>query len=116
MNKREKGSRYEDLAASFCISRGMTVLERNYRKKTGEIDLILRDGKTLVFAEVKFRVRARNGFPEEAVTPGKQQRIYRTAQWYLQERGLPESTPCRFDVISILGGEITMIENAFGGF
>ncbi len=115
MNKREKGSRYEDLAASFCTEKGMTVLERNYRRKTGEIDLVLKDGETLVFAEVKFRVRIRNGFPEEAVNYGKQQRIYRTAQWYLNEHGLPESTPSRFDVISILDEKITHIENAFGG-
>ena len=116
MNKREKGSRYEDQAASFCREKGMTVLEQNYRRKTGEIDLILRDRGVLVFAEVKFRLRIRNGFPEEAVTAGKQQRIYRTAQWYLMEHSLPENTPCRFDVISILDSEITHIENAFGGF
>ena len=116
MNKREKGSRYEDQAASFCREKSMTVLEQNYRRKTGEIDLILRDRGVLVFAEVKFRLRTRNGFPEEAVTAGKQQRIYRTAQWYLMEHSLPENTPCRFDVISILDSEITHFENAFGGF
>ena len=116
MNKREKGSRYEDLAASFCTGKGMRVLERNYRRKTGEIDLICQDGPVLVFAEVKFRKGLQNGFPEEAVNYGKQQRIYRTAEWYLQEKRLPPDTPCRFDVISILGSDITHIENAFGGF
>ena len=116
MNKREKGSRYEDLAASFCREKGFVVLERNYRRKTGEIDLIVRDGNMLVFTEVKFRKSPENGFPEEAVNYAKQQHIFRTAEWYLAENRLPQDTPCRFDVISILDGEITHIENAFGGF
>lgn len=116
MNKREKGSCYEDMAASFCEERGFRLLEKNYRRKTGEIDLVLKDGGYLVFAEVKFRKRSRTGFPEEAVTFGKQQKIIRTAQWYLAEHGLPEDTPCRFDVVSILGDSIELIKDAFGGF
>ena len=116
MNKREKGSRYEDMAASFYKKKGCRLLEKNYRRKTGEIDLIVADGGTIVFSEVKFRKKARNGFPEEAVNYAKQQRIMRTAEWYLLEHRLPETTPCRFDVISILDQEITQIENAFGGF
>ena len=116
MNKREKGSRYEDLAASFYEKKGCRVLERNYRRKTGEIDLIVEDGGVLVFSEVKYRKKARTGFPEEAVNFAKQQRIMKTAQWYLLEKQLPESTACRFDVISILDDHITQIENAFGGF
>ena len=96
---------------------GFEILERNYRRKTGEIDLILRDGKTCVFAEVKYRKKLRKGYPEEAVTPEKKRRIYRTAQWYLAEHGLSfQNTPCRFDVISILDGSIRHIKNAFGGF
>ena len=116
MNKREKGSRYEDLAASYYIGKGCRILERNYRQKTGEIDLIADDHGTTVFVEVKFRRRNVNGFPEEAVNYPKQQRIYRTAQWYLVSKGLGTDTPCRFDVISILDDEVTQIENAFGGF
>lgn len=116
MNKREKGSRYEEIAASFCIAKGYRLLEKNYRRKTGEIDLILQDGRTVVFTEVKFRSRTRNGFPEEAVNSAKQQRIYRTAEWYLNEMHLPPDTPCRFDVISILDSRVEHIENAFGGF
>ena len=116
MNNREKGSRYEEAAASFFIRQGYEILERNYRRKTGEIDLIAKDGDVFVFAEVKFRKLKTHGFPEEAVNKTKQERIYRTAEWYLKEHQVTFSTPCRFDVISILDGEITHIKNAFGGF
>lgn len=104
------------MAASFCINVGFELLEKNYRRKTGEIDLIMRDGAYLVFAEVKYRKKSRTGFPEEAVTYGKQQKIIRTAQWYLAEHKLAEDTPCRFDVISILDDMPELIKNAFGGF
>ena len=115
MNNREKGSRYEEAAASFFIQQGYEILERNYRRKTGEIDLIAKDGNVYVFAEVKFRKRQKKGFPEEAVNITKQERIYRTAQWYLKEHGLSFNLPCRFDVISILDDQVTHIKNAFGG-
>ena len=118
MNNREKGSAYEDLAASFFLKNGYRILERNYRRKTGEIDLIVLDpdGRTIVFTEVKYRKKLRNGYPEEAVNVQKQARIYRTAEWYLLEKKIPSGTPCRFDVISILGNQISQIKNAFGGF
>ena len=116
MNNREKGSRYEDRAASFFFERGAEVLERNYRRKTGEIDLIVREDRTLVFVEVKYRKEKRRGDPAEAVTPSKMRRIYQTAEWYLQEKKISPGTPCRFDVISILGDELRHIPSAFGGF
>ena len=117
MNNRNKGSAYEDTAASFLGSEGYRVLERNYLRKTGEIDLIaLSPDNVLVFVEVKYRKTGRYGEPYEAVTPAKQQRIYRTAEWYLKETGRSFSSHCRFDVISIRGEAITHIKNAFGGF
>ena len=70
----------------------------------------------LVFSEVKYRKTQKYGDPAEAVTAAKQARIYRTAQWYLQERRIPEGTPVRFDVVSITGDDIRLIPNAFGGF
>ena len=116
LNNREKGSQYEERAAEFLIGQGLMILEKNYRRKTGEIDLIALDGHYYVFVEVKFRLKVRKGFPEEAVNPAKQLRIYRTAEWYLKEHGLTFQTPCRFDVVSILGNDIRHIKNAFGGF
>ena len=118
MNNRVKGSVYEEAAASFLVSKKYEILERNYRRKTGEIDLIAREPSEgrIVFIEVKFRSGSAAGDPSEAVGLRKQQRIYRTAEWFLLERKLPPETRCRFDVISILNGSIHHIINAFGGF
>ena len=117
-NNRGKGSAFEDLAASFFIEKKYTILERNYRTKTGEIDLIVRDpsDSCIVFVEVKYRKSTRKGMPFEAVTRDKQLKIYRTAQWYIKENRLGDERRYRFDVLSILNGEITHIRNAFGGF
>ena len=112
-NKRETGTRKEELAAEFLTRRGVKILERNFRCRQGEIDLIGRDGRYLVFFEVKYRKTARNGMPEEAVGYIKKQRIRYTAQMYLYSRRYPENTPCRFDVVSILGDQITWIRDAF---
>ncbi len=93
----------------------MTILERNYRCKVGEIDIIARDDKTMCFVEVKFRNSLKSGFPAEAVGVRKQQRILRTAQWYMKEHHLWGGS-YRFDVVSVLNGDITHIKNAFGSF
>ena len=66
-NKRETGTRKEELAADFLTRRGVKILERNFRCRQGEIDLIGMDGQYLVFVEVKYRKTARNGMPAEAV-------------------------------------------------
>lgn len=113
MNKREVGSRYEESAAACLTKMGYQVLERNYRCRQGEIDLICRQGKHLVFAEVKYRADEKKGSPAEAVDMRKQGRIRRTALVYLCSRGYSEETPCRFDVVSILGNRIEVIQDAF---
>ncbi len=112
-NKRATGSRYEALAAAFLERQGLTILERNYRCRQGEIDLIVRDGRTLVFAEVKYRSSAASGEPAEAVTPAKQRRIREAAGYYLYSHRHGEDAPCRFDVVSILGSQIQWIRDAF---
>ena len=80
----------------------------------GEIDLIAKDGAYYVFCEVKYRADERKGSPLEAVDARKQQKIFRTAMYYLTEQQL-EDVPCRFDVVGIEGTKITLIKNAFGG-
>lgn len=112
-NKRAKGAHYEDTAAEFLAGQGYTVLERNFQTRRGEIDLIARDGAYLVFVEVKFRSSPEHGYPEEAVDGRKQKTIRQAAVRYLYIRGLGEDTPCRFDVVSILGDEIRLIRDAF---
>ncbi len=113
MNKRSLGSIWEDQVCTFLKREGCEILEKNYRSKRGEIDLIVREGRYLVFVEVKYRKNSAAGFPEEAVDYRKQLRISRTAQDYLLKKWLPETTPCRFDVVAVCGEQIHHIRNAF---
>lgn len=113
MNKRRIGSRYEAMAASYMQEHGMTILHRNYYCRQGEIDIIAREEPYLLFVEVKFRRDLRNGYPAEAVTLKKQQRMIRAARYYLYEQHLPEDTPVRFDMVFILGSELQYIRDAF---
>ena len=100
-NKRMEGSRYEQLAARYLEQKGMDVLELNYRCRTGEIDIIARDGGYLVFVEVKYRKTKRAGYALEAIDSRK------------AEHGFPESAACRFDAVGIDGEQITHLINAF---
>ncbi|MBQ3268441.1 MAG: YraN family protein [Clostridia bacterium] len=112
MNKRAFGGQGEADARSFLEARGIRVLEMNFRRPTGEIDIVARKGKTILFVEVKRRSSLRYGRPAEAVDRAKRGHILRTAALYLQEKRLADA-PVRFDVIEILPDEIRHIENAF---
>ena len=112
MNKRSMGAQGEADARAFLTQKGARILETNYRRPTGEIDIIARQGRTLLFVEVKRRSSLRYGRPAEAVDRQKQAHILRTAQLYLQENRLRD-VPLRFDVIEVLPGQIRHIENAF---
>lgn len=113
MNKRKVGSHYEEQAAKFLENQGYEILEKNYRNFMGEIDLIGRDGDYLAFVEVKYRRDKRRGAALEAVNSQKQRRISRAALLYRAQKQIPEETPCRFDVVGMDGGEITLVKNAF---
>lgn len=113
MNKRQTGKAYEESAAGWLEQKGFRILERNYRCRQGEIDLIAADGSCLVFVEVKYRRSGQTGHPAEAVDARKQRRIARTALYYCWEHQIPENQACRFDVVSILGDEIEHLKNAF---
>ena len=113
MNNRRTGSEYEARAAEYLTAKGYRILEKNFRCRQGEIDLIARDGSYLVFVEVQYRSSLAKGAPAEAVGPLKQRRIRQTAVFYLYSRGLGLDSPCRFDVVSITGNEILLIQNAF---
>lgn len=93
------GDRGERLAAQHLRRQGLRILVRGYRTDHGEIDLVARDGGSLVFVEVKTR---RRGEPAEAVTPEKQRRLTLAGLHFLKRHGLLESVPCRFDVIAIV--------------
>jgi putative endonuclease len=94
------GKTGEDLACRELKRRGYAILARRYRRRLGEIDIIARDGKTLVFVEVKAREGQTFGEATEAVTAMKQRRIVALASEYLTRHQLSDH-PCRFDVVSI---------------
>lgn len=110
------GKRGEDLACHELQRRGYAILERRYRRRGGELDIIARDGATLVFVEVKARDGRSFGQAAEAVTAFKRRRIVQLAMAYVGEHRLFE-WPCRFDVVAIhLDDGRTVIEvyqNAF---
>jgi len=111
------GKAGEALAAEHLRQSGYTILARNYRSHSGEIDIIARQGQTLVFAEVKTRKSAAFGSPAAAVTVKKQAQISRVAQDYLARENLFDR-PARFDVIAVLAPDgkkphIEIITNAF---
>ncbi len=112
MNTSQRGALGEDAAAAYFTQKGCRLLARNYRAPGGEIDLIVLDGTTLVFAEVKTRRGNAFGGPLAAITQGKQLKIARTAECFIKEKR-PKFDSIRFDAICLLGGKLTHIPNAF---
>ncbi len=95
-----KGEAFEDRAASWLCQRGLSILARNFRCRCGEIDLIARDGKHLVFVEVRARSNPRYVSAAASVDARKQRRLLRAAQVFLQRHPELARLPCRFDVIA----------------
>lgn len=113
MNKRKVGEIYERKAGLFLEEQGLQILERNFRNRYGEIDLVARDKGTTVFVEVKYRRNKEKGLPQEAVDYRKQWRICRVADYYRMLHGMGDHVPVRFDVVAICGEEICWFRNAF---
>jgi putative endonuclease len=102
-----KGAAGEQLAADYLQRRGLTLVERNFRVRGGEIDLICRDGRTTVFVEVRLRSRGDFGGAAASITAAKQARLILAARHWLLRHG---ETPCRFDCILLDGLEPENIE------
>ena len=117
MNRRQDGSRGEEIAVDFLVKKGFDIKTRNYLCKTGEIDIIAEHRGTVVFIEVKARRNASYGRPAEAVTPMKLRKIERTAQWYLCANRLT-ALPARIDVVEVWwtpeGVRVEHLENVTG--
>lgn len=94
------GNKSEDLAAKYLKNLGLKILERQFKTKIGEIDLIAKDGDEIVFVEVKARKSNEFGYPEESVTPKKLEKIARVGEQYLLMKKL-EQSPFRIDVVAI---------------
>ena len=115
MNKRAVGTLYEQKAAHYLEACGYHIIQKNFRCRMGEIDLIAKDKEYLCFIEVKYRSNEGKGNPAEAITPAKIRRIAGTAEYYMLTHNLSQDKPCRFDAVIILDDEITLIKNAFDG-
>lgn len=116
------GDGFEERAATWLQCRGLHVVARNFRARTGEIDIIARDDTRLVFIEVRARARGRYASAAASVTRRKQQRIARTAQLFLQCNPQLAHLPCRFDVVAFdrtgtdqCSAEPMWIRGAFSG-
>jgi putative endonuclease len=110
--RRALGVQGEDLAAAWYVERGCSILARNWRCREGELDLVVRDGRSIVFCEVKSRSSLAFGSPLEAVTASKRRRIRMLAGRWLQEASVRPG-PLRFDVVGVLDGELEVVQGAF---
>ncbi len=111
-NNRNIGSAYEKTAGEYLEKLGYEILEYNVYSRAGEIDIVAKEGAYLVFVEVKYRKDKACGEPLEAITQSKCRTLSRCALFYLKKHRL-WNVPIRFDVVGILGNEITLIKNAF---
>ncbi|OGS97628.1 MAG: YraN family protein [Gallionellales bacterium RIFCSPLOWO2_02_FULL_57_47] len=109
-----RGAQAEQWAAHYLQKQGLKLIEQNYRSRFGEIDLIMQDGATLVFVEVRLRRNADFGGAAASIDVRKQQRIIRTSQQYLS--GLARTPACRFDAVllgDVQGNDALWLKNAF---
>jgi len=108
-DKRALGRLAEDDALAYLLLQGLTLVARNVLCKGGELDLIMRDGKSIVFIEVRQRASKDFGGALASITPTKQRRMTRAAQtWLLTQKSTP---PCRFDAVVIDGGCVEWLKN-----
>lgn len=112
MNSRIKGDCGEDAAVRYLLKRRYKIIDRNFKRATGEIDIVALDRNTLVFVEVKSRASEKFGAPSEAVDFKKQYKIAKTAQYFVHEKQVYALNK-RFDVIEIVGENLRHIKNAF---
>jgi len=113
MHQGNAGLQAEQLAATYLTQQGLKIVAQNYHCRFGEIDLIMQDGKTLVFVEVRLRTNSQFGSAASSITPQKQQKLILTAQHFLQQHG---DCACRFDAILMHKADLQHIEwlrNAF---
>lgn len=99
----DKGTATEDRARAFLERHGLACLERNVRCRFGEIDLVMRDGDTIVCVEVRYRQSATVVGAIDSIGPGKRRRLVAAASWYLSRHPRLQHNPLRFDVVAIDG-------------
>lgn len=114
LSRQQTGAGYEQQARRLLENAGLTFVAANVRYRAGEIDLIMRDRKTWVFVEVRYRRNALFGGAAASVTRSKQQKLIHAAALWLRSRNRSlETTDCRFDVVAITGTQVDWLSNAF---
>ncbi len=116
--RQQLGRSGEDLALAFLVQKGYEPVARNYRFRGGELDLVMRDGDTLVFIEVRTKHAVDHGTPLETVDFKKRRQIERTARYFLAREKIADDVCCRFDVIGIVmtAGRPPLIEHITNAF
>ena len=113
MSTKQDGDWGEALVAEYLSERGCRIVEREWRCRFGEIDLIAKQDDTYIFIEVKYRTGRTAGDPTSAVDGKKQKKISKTADYYRMLHQIPMDVPCRFDVVAETPEEIRVYANAF---
>ncbi|MGS4678148.1 YraN family protein [Enterobacter soli] len=115
LSRKQTGDAWEVKARRWLEGKGLRFVAANVRGRGGEIDLIMKDGQTTVFVEVRFRQSSQFGGAAASVTPAKQQKLLQTALlWLARHNGSFDTVDCRFDVVAFTGNNIEWLKNAFG--
>jgi len=115
----QRGFEGEEIAARTLKKKRYKIIERNYRTPAGEIDIIARDKKCLVFVEVRTRGSVEFGLPQETVVARKRKKLCNAARWYLQKEHIDSGNECRFDVVAVImnqkqeSPQVEIIKDAF---
>jgi putative endonuclease len=112
VDRSQQGAAAETEAARLLIAAGYCIVERNFRCKAGELDIVARDGDVLVFVEVRSRADDAHGSAVEMIRHAKQRRVARVAMYYLATVE-PVFEECRFDIVAITAGDAVLIKDAF---
>lgn len=113
INKRVVGDDVELECVKYLMDQGIRNIEKNYRCRLGEIDIVGYDGDYLVFFEVKYRKNNTSGWAETAVGFGKQLQICKVSDYYRLSKSISEDTPMRYDVLAVNDKNITWYKNAY---
>ena len=115
LSRKQTGDAWELKARRWLEGKGLRFVAANVRGRGGEIDLIMKDGLTIVFVEVRYRQSSRFGGAASSVTLAKQQKLLQTAHlWLARHNGSFDTVDCRFDVVAFTGNAIDWLKNAFG--
>ncbi|HFZ8996081.1 TPA: YraN family protein [Citrobacter freundii] len=114
LTSKQSGDVWEGAARRWLERKGLRFIAANFRGRSGEIDLIMQDKKTIVFVEVRYRRSARFGDAAASVTRSKQHKLLQTARlWLARHNGSFDTVDCRFDVVAFTGNDVEWLQDAF---